>query len=580
MSVVRIDIPSKHPLPDMWDDVQPHFPMPAPRAFQGEALSVIYWALENDNFDNIVVEAPTGIGKSAIAMTVQNRFQSAYLLTPTLGLTEQYRRDYGHIVKEVRGRSNFPCWVESGDASKAPCYVGKKRCPHTKEADPCPYYGQKFQARDARITLSNPSYLFRVVKSPDGSFGQRDFAIVDEAHQMEGFFMGLMECRITHTDFNRVFGARTPFPMHYHPADWRDDIQRLYEGATKTLGVAEADEDANKVDEMRAIVQRTSQLLELLEEPNDVVVELDTDRRGNRVLIAKPVRVNKIAPALLDSISRQRIFLSATILNIDTFLAGLGLDDQKTLFVRIVDSPFPKENFNVHYSPCGSMSYSRREASLPRQVKAIAGIMRKWPNKRGVVLPHTHAIRKALVEGLRADGLGDRVITHDSNGIARQKALDEFFTSERDDLVLISTYVGEGFDFKGRLAEWLVISKIPYLFTPDPQVKQRMEQDEHEWRREHEGTPKCPYEPPNKYSNGLCSSFNCPKPCQGWYNLSTTLKLVQGAGRINRTPDDVGHLFILDQSWDRYYRLNGHLLPSWFRNAIQPPPSWLKRHLV
>ena len=102
MSVVRIDIPSKHPLPDMWESIRPHFPMPSPRKYQDDALSVAYWAMENDDFDNIVIEAPTGIGKSAIAMTVQNRFMSAYLLTPTLGLTDQYHRDYGHLLKEIK----------------------------------------------------------------------------------------------------------------------------------------------------------------------------------------------------------------------------------------------------------------------------------------------------------------------------------------------------------------------------------------------------------------------------------------------------------------------------------------------
>ena len=54
---------------------------------------------------------------------------------------------------------------------------------------------------------------------------------------------------------------------------------------------------------------------------------------------------------------------------------------------------------------------------------------------------------------------------------------------------------------------------------------------------------------------------------------------VQMAGRIVRTPDDVGHIFILDRGFDRFKRVNGHLLPSWFSNAIQPSPNWLRRHL-
>ena len=108
MAVVRINIPSKAGLPDEWESIRPHFPMPSPRRYQAEALSVVWWALKNDDFDNIVVQAPTGIGKSAIARTLQTQFQSAYLLTPSLGLAEQYKRDYGHTLAEVRGRSNFP----------------------------------------------------------------------------------------------------------------------------------------------------------------------------------------------------------------------------------------------------------------------------------------------------------------------------------------------------------------------------------------------------------------------------------------------------------------------------------------
>ena len=101
MSVVRINIPSKGNLPDLREKVRPDFPMPSFRKYQSEALSVAYWALENDDFQNIVIQAPTGIGKSAIAMTIQSQFQSAYLLTPSLGLTEQYKADYGH--RFVRG---------------------------------------------------------------------------------------------------------------------------------------------------------------------------------------------------------------------------------------------------------------------------------------------------------------------------------------------------------------------------------------------------------------------------------------------------------------------------------------------
>jgi Rad3-related DNA helicase len=578
MAVVRINIPSKATLPNEWDKIQPHFPMPSPRKYQDDALNVAWWALENDDFDNVVIEAPTGTGKSAIAMTLQHRFQSAYLLTPTLGLTEQYKRDYGHVVEEVRGRSNFPCWINSGTAHNAPCYKNGKRCPHAKkdEDDPCPYYEQKWRGQDARLTLTNPAYIFRAIQFDEG-WGQRDFAIIDEAHNLEPFFMGLLEVQITEADFDKVWGPKT-MPMFHIPKDWEDTIKKLLDGAIASRDKAKTDRDDIAEETFNSIAQRCSMMLTLLSKPNDMVMNQDTERAG-RVLTGKPVRVNQFALDRLEQISRKRIMLSATVLDIETYLKSLGLEHQKTLFICITDSPFPSSNFNIHYAPCGQMSYSKRKHSIPRQIKAIAAIMRRYPDQRGVVLPHTHAIRRELVEGLVAEGLGDRILTHDSDGRARDLVIDRFMSSKGPGQVLISTYVGEGFDFAGDLAHWLVLSKIPYLYTPDPQIAQRMEQDEHEWRREHEGTPACPYEPPNKYSGKLCSSFTCAKPCQRWYNLQTTLKLVQGAGRIHRRPDDVGSIFILDGSWQRFYRQNGHLLPGWFRDNISDPPNWLKRHI-
>ena len=579
MPVVKIAIPSKSRLPDLWEDIQPDFPMPSPRTYQAEVLSVIKWALDNDEFDNIVVQAPTGIGKSAIAMTMQKWFQSAYLLTPTLGLTQQYRRDYGSMMKEVKGRANFPCWVRNGNAANAPCWTSRGACPHTKRDDPCPYYEQKFAAADSRLTLSNPAYLFRVIQS-DTLFDQRDFAIIDEAHNMEPFLLDLFEVRITLQDYQTVFGSRANFPMLYHPADWVEPLTEMKKTAEFGIAAAEDSGDENALDKFRALLDKTSVAIELLKNPNQVVVENESDK-GGRYLKIKPIRVRKIAAERLEQISRKRIFLSATILDIDTFLNNLGLDSQRTLYVNITRSPFPAEIFNIHISPCGSMSYAKRAKSLPRQINAIAAIMERFPHKRGVILPHSHAIRTEIVESLRERGYGDRVITHGSDSKGREAALREFFENPADDLVLISTYVGEGFDFKGRLAEWLVICKIPYLpIKGDAVIEMRMQEDEHEWRAKHEGSPKCPYEPPSKYSNGLCGSFSCPAPCKAWYRLQTALKLVQGAGRIIRSPTDRGHLFILDGSWERFARQNMHLFPAWFRNGITDCPVWLKRHTV
>ena len=575
MTVVRINIPSKRNLPDLWDEVEPHFTMPSPRKFQREALSVIWWALKNDNFDNIVVQAPTGIGKSAIAMTVQNRFRDAYLLTPTLGLTEQYRRDYASRLREVKGRSNFPCWLRAGDAANAPCHRKGKSCKHTKEEDPCPYYEQKFAAEKHRLVLSNPAYMFRVTLSEHGGFDSRELAVIDEAHQLESFFLNMLEIRITTMDYLLVDGTPSLPPIYDpEPAGWAEEVERIHHALPALIESAEEAEADADIDKLRGLLGRTSLLIQLLKNPRNVVLE-----NKDGVLTFKPIRVSKFAPDYLENVGRTRLMLSATILDVETYLKNLGLDGQKTLYVNITDSPFPVENFNVYYSPCGPMSWGKRAHTIPKQIKAITAIAERFSDKRGVILPHSHAIRTDIVEGLKAAGLGSRVLTHGSDPRGRKHILDKFFNDKSQPWILISTYVTEGFDFAGDLAEWLVVCKIPYLYTPDPQIAQRMEQDELDFRAKHEGTPLCPYEPSTKYSGNLCGSFACAKPCQSWFHLQTALKLVQGMGRIVRRPDDVGHMFILDRGWDQFQRKAGGLMPAWFRRGLKEPPSWLRRHL-
>ena len=384
--------------------------------------------------------------------------------------------------------------------------------------------------------------------------------------------------QFTSKDWYKVFG-KVALPFHYFTEDWADDITRLHRGAEAGLVRAESAKDEDKIESFRAILNKTSVTLELLKRPKQVIIETKSNR-GERTIQVRPIRVNLFAEDRLESISKKRIFLSATILDVETFLSSLGLENQRNLYVNVKESPFPAENFKIHFANCGPMSFNKRKFSIPRQIKAISAIMERHPTKRGVILPHSHKIREAIVEGLRELGHGDRIITHGSDSRGRQLALDGFFQSDDPSLVLISTYVGEGFDFKGKLAEWLVICKIPYLpIKGDAVIEKRMEEDEHAWRAVHEGTPDCPYEEPNKYSGGLCSSFSCPQPCRSWYRLQTSLKLVQGAGRIIRSSTDKGELFILDGSWTRFAMHNMGTLPSWFRNAITDAPAWLRRHL-
>jgi len=287
----------------------------------------------------------------------------------------------------------------------------------------------------------------------------------------------------------------------------------------------------------------------------------------------KPTRVDEYASKYLERVASKRIFMTATILDIQTFTKSLGLDESRTVYINVTKSPFPEENTKIYYAPCGSMAYAKREQTIPKQIQVMKSILNKHSEQRGVILPHTHAIRKQIVEGLIKEGFGDRILTHAT--FDREAVLKKFMNETSKPYVLVSTYVTEGFDFKGDIAEFLISAKIPYPFIPDPQIKSRMELCENDWRAVYQGTPDCPYEPPNPRSGDLCSNYMCAHPCQKWFGVQTGVKFVQLMGRVIRTPTDIGHLYILDQGWPEFLRKYGSVIPKWFKDRIINNPRWL-----
>ena len=79
-----------------------------PRNSQIKLINKINWAI-GEGYKNIILEAGTGIGKSAIATTLANMYEDSYILTMTKQLQEQYLDDFGDMLVEIKGRGNYKC---------------------------------------------------------------------------------------------------------------------------------------------------------------------------------------------------------------------------------------------------------------------------------------------------------------------------------------------------------------------------------------------------------------------------------------------------------------------------------------
>ena len=65
----------------------------------------------NSGYKYIILEAPTGFGKSPVAITIAMTLGSSYICTSTKDLQTQYSRDFPYL-KVAKGKNNFPCLVK------------------------------------------------------------------------------------------------------------------------------------------------------------------------------------------------------------------------------------------------------------------------------------------------------------------------------------------------------------------------------------------------------------------------------------------------------------------------------------
>src|SRR5690606_11493312 len=84
-----------------------YFPFPQIREKQKKVLVDIESALKS-GYIHIFLEAPTGFGKTPVAITLARYLGSSHICTATKDLQTQYRRDFPFVV-EVKGLGECPC---------------------------------------------------------------------------------------------------------------------------------------------------------------------------------------------------------------------------------------------------------------------------------------------------------------------------------------------------------------------------------------------------------------------------------------------------------------------------------------
>jgi ATP-dependent DNA helicase DinG len=509
------------------------FPFKVPRKGQLEAIAAAREAFARGK-RFVVIEAPTGSGKSGVAVTLAREASSAYLLTAQKLLQDQYGRDFPELAL-MKGRANYRCLVAPTHAAAAPCIAGRK----FPECDDCPYFCAKEAAMAAPGTLMNYAYYLAELNY-QGGFGPRELLVLDEAHNAEGALMSFVEVSLSDAQLRRV-GIGEPLPTVLDDSEWFDvaeDLVPLLKSRRRELeaqlkGARLPTETALELLTHKSWLETQLARLELLthsrNEENVEWVALRTSGRDGQRVVLKPVKVAAFAEELMFRFGERVLMLSATILDPPTYLRSLGIDPGAAEVITIA-SDFPPEHRPIYPRPVARLTRHHLERDLPNVVHEIAELLEAHPEDKGVIHTHTYKIAAYIARHLPKRHAA-RLVTHDS-AEGREAALDKHLRS-RQPTVLLTPSMTEGIDLPGELSRWQVICKLPYPYLGDPQIARRRELD------------------------------------PAWYDWRTCLTVVQAYGRSVRSRDDFAVTYVLDADFSAFVKRQRARLPGWFLEAVQ-----------
>jgi Rad3-related DNA helicase len=530
------------------EDVRPYFPLSKPRPGQLEACQTIIQAYLDGHTD-VIVDAPTGTGKSAIAVCV-SRFLSekwsweGFITTPLKTLQNQYDNDamLCDYFTMIKGRNAYPCSLahligkmkgyETADeegyhrhyCSEVPGGAAKSIRARCKDTGTCEFYDRLDAAINSRVVLNNTSTLIYQQQPFAPFFEHRDFVIMDECHQAENTIMGMFSFTVNE-QFMKRHGLWTQVPP-LREGESIDPNSTLVRGMLTSLKTELETYPVDDLDE-----KKRHQIESMLRNINTFSIDpttwvCDTSKAEYTF---KPLYPSDFAYYVTAKATKLRVFMSATILDHVAFAESMDLDMNKVKYIRL-PSTFPVQNSPVfHMTKFGitSLNYKELDVNLPKVVAAVDEILSKYPNCKGIIHTHTNKIANHLQANCK---LSTRMMTHTTYN--REDVLKRFMETKQP-MVLVSPSMVEGIDLKDEYGRFQIIVKVPYPFLGDAQIKARTQRD------------------PN------------------WYQWKTTLAIVQACGRIMRHEKDWGHTYVLDPDFLRWARVAKDILPEHFKKSVK-----------
>lgn len=504
------------------------------RDHQREIIIEAAVSLVVDDNDVVVIEGPTGIGKSAINYVLGMIMGSSFYTTPQRSLRNQLQNDdaLSEGMKTLRARADYQCGAKPNYNCEE-CPVNQSSSGSCANTEGCTYWSNKVSSVRSQMAGTTFAYLivdgFIPHRSPDGgdilSFQkERDLLIVDECHTLEGQ-VASMFAGFSISPWSvppEVYGkAKTQIGRKRDPSH-HTDVQEILEGvknrAEQFIEAHEGDESMESVvEDCENYIQKYNYFREEASEGRDWVCnvgEVEHPNFGNEVpkLEMKPIKVDRFLRERVWDRAQKYVLSTATMPyrgDPGKWLDRIGLGDRDFDVIR-KPMPFPSDRreINRNYS-IDKFSNNGDEENWHEIVQTVKMIAQENPGENGLIHTASYDRAEKLVDDLPAG-----MAIQDEGKRDKEKLIEDWQKSSAQ--IVCSPSMMEGVDLKYDICRWQILLKVPY---------------------------------PNGYADNRVS-WMLDQGNWDWYYQETGLKVFQSYGRAMRAEDDRMTYYVLDESFD------------------------------
>jgi Rad3-related DNA helicase len=539
----------------------------SPRGTQVANINEILTAFLDEGIKTVTLSAPTGTGKSligAVTAEVLHRIKhpdaeagASFLLSPTNLLSEQYhttfqkdRDPWDTRFRMIKGAGNYECSAMSNDEEQQSAEVCANIMFKKQGMEPiiqehcnkCLFMFHKSMRDRARHLITNYSMFF-VDRMYTKRMAARTLTVFDEAHLINDLF----------TEHNAIYFSDSRLVKMQKEIS--EGLTLGHTSIFKDLKGIREDMLAGKINE-GSYMQYLEKLVEIY---HDVAEQAASEAER---AVRSPKRY-----LTLSNLNKKYFGLGCKISDLMTYNYPhafehkprdpkiKGSEDEvsvKPIFVGDMFSLLENSEHNLLMSATFSATYAKRtltlgdshrhirlEPTFPREHKKVVFFKTQTLNyntmknpdtlkklqastyeivkhhtdlgDRGIVLAPSFVVAGGVAEAIRQMGVKTKVFEQ-VRGEKLGTIVNHFKEYDQGPALLITPSGFEGLDLAGDLSRYQIILKTPFASLGEARIRHIA----------------------NQYPD--------------IYKLMATMKVVQGAGRSVRGPDDYATTYILDHA--------------------------------